>query len=109
MSHSLVLNITWPVIMKKDTAMENSCTLSGMNIPEILSELDAEIARLKNIRSLISGASSPTTATRGRGRPKGSVSATPKKTTKRKLTPDARARIAAAQKKRWADQRKTAK
>ena len=80
-----------------------------MNIPQILSDIDAEIARLKNIRSLLSGAPSPTTATRGRGRPKGSVSATPKKTTKRKLSPEARARIAAAQKKRWANQRKAAK
>ena len=79
-----------------------------MNIPQIVSEIDTEIARLKSIRSLLSGSYSPT-PTRGRGRPKGSVSATPKKTTKRKLTPDARARIAAAQKKRWADQRKTAK
>jgi hypothetical protein len=78
-----------------------------MNIPEILSELDAEIARLQHVRSLLSGSSSPATATRGR--PKGSVSAAPKKTAKRTLSPEARARIAAAQKKRWAKQKKAVK
>jgi hypothetical protein len=80
-----------------------------MNIPEILAEIDAEIARLKGIRSLLSGGSSPTTAIRGRGRPKGSANAATKKAAKSTLSPEARARIAAAQKKRWANQKKAAK
>lgn len=78
-----------------------------MDITLVLAEIDTEIARLKSIRELLSG-SSPT-PTRGRGRPKGSVNASPKKATKSRLSPEARARIAAAQKKRWSNQRKAAK
>jgi hypothetical protein len=63
----------------------------------ILSAIDAEIARLEEAKRLLGGA-------RSLGRKKG-------RTTKlrRRLSAEARARIAAAQKKRWAAVKKSAK
>ncbi|SDE82856.1 hypothetical protein [Terriglobus roseus] len=78
-----------------------------MNTNEILSAIDGEIAKLQEVRSLLTGYSDPTgTPKRGRGRPKKTVSAHP---VKRVLSEDAKARIAAAQKKRWAAQKKATK
>ena len=105
-----------------------------MDVNRILSELDAEIARLQHIRSALTGAGTSTVtpaAKSGRGRPKGSKNA-PKtvaskgvaaksaqataskpvaaKATKgkRKLSPEGRKRIADAMKRRWAERRKEA-
>jgi hypothetical protein len=72
----------------------------------IIAEIDAEIAKLQQARSLLAGTFSERT---GRGRPKGSknVKTAPSTTTtKRKLSPEGRKRIADAMKKRWADRRK---
>jgi hypothetical protein len=66
---------------------------------DILALIDAEIASLQQARALITGAS----VRRKPGRPVG----TGKK--KRKLSPEGRARIAAAVKARWAAQKKSAK
>jgi len=102
-----------------------------MDVDRIVSELDAEIARLQEIRTALTGlgtvASSSTTGKRGR--PKGSknlpkaASAAPAKTVtaktaaktvakktkgKRKLSPEGRKRIADAMKRRWAERRKEA-
>ena len=78
-----------------------------MALTGIIAEIDAQIAKLQQARSLLVGTQSEHT---GRGRPKGSKnatkSATPKKTTKRKLSPEGRKRIADAMKKRWAERRK---
>jgi hypothetical protein len=71
-----------------------------MNIEQIIAELDAEIGRLKQVKALLGGATAATTAKTGPGRPK-SIS-TPAKKKKRNLTPEGRARIAAAVKARWA-------
>jgi hypothetical protein len=106
-----------------------------MDINRILSELDAEIARLHGIRAALTGLNGPSSATtKGRrGRPRGSknntksvapaaakaitakaVAAAPvaakaaKKAAKRKLSPEGRKRIADAMKKRWAERRKQA-
>jgi hypothetical protein len=73
---------------------------------DILALIDADIAQLKAARALFVG----TTATQaGRGRPRVTTLATiaPKK--KSGLTPEGRARIAAATKARWAKQKKAAK
>jgi hypothetical protein len=75
-----------------------------MDVRRILSEIDAEIARLQQARSALTGiAGSGTVATR-RGRPKGSVNKTKTKR-KRNLSPEGRKRIADAMKRRWAERR----
>ncbi len=71
-----------------------------------IARLQAEVARLQSARDLISGGEA-TAPKRGRGRPKGSVNAViaPIATRRKKRKPmseEARAKIAAAQKKRWA-------
>lgn len=81
-----------------------------MDVNRILSELDAEIVRLQQIRAALSGAvGTGATEPKRRGRPKGSKNAAasgaaPKK--KRELSPEGRKRIAEAMKKRWAERRK---
>jgi hypothetical protein len=73
-----------------------------METKQIIAELDAEIARLQQVKALLS----PTT-TRSVGRPKGSTQpAAPKK---RQMSHEARERISVAQRKRWAKAKKTAK
>lgn len=61
---------------------------------DILSSIDAEIARLKQVRALLSSDGTKKTAT----------VATPKN---RKMSAAARKRIADAQRKRWAKQKST--
>jgi hypothetical protein len=73
-----------------------------METSAILAAIDAEIQRLQHARSVLSG---DTVARRGPGRPKGS-SRSPKK---RQLSPEGRAKIAAAQRARWAKRKKAAK
>lgn len=72
----------------------------------ILALIDAEIASLQQARASLTG----TAVKRGPGRPPKSASAPaakPKK--KRNLSPEGRARIAAAVKARWAAKKKAAK
>jgi hypothetical protein len=68
-----------------------------MAITEIIAELDAEIGRLEQARKLLSNGSnlqlSNLAAPKSAGRKR------------RKLSPEARKRIADAQRKRWAAQR----
>jgi hypothetical protein len=73
-----------------------------MEINTILAAIEAEIQRLQQARTLLAG---DTGAKRGPGRPKGSA-AGPKK---RRLSPEARAKIAAAQRARWAKAKRAAK
>jgi ElaB/YqjD/DUF883 family membrane-anchored ribosome-binding protein len=68
-------------------------------IESILKELDTEIARLLEVRKLLSNAGTESVK----------KSTTAKKRSKRSLSPEARARIAAAQRKRWAAIQKSAK
>jgi len=65
-----------------------------MTTDKIIAEIDAEIARLRQVRALLSGDETKKAAT----------SATPKK---RKMSAAARKRIADAQRKRWAKQKAT--
>jgi len=74
-----------------------------MTIEVVLSQIDAEISRLEQARALLSGE----VQKRKPGRPKGAVA--PIATKKRKMSPEGRARIAAAVKARWAKQKKAAK
>ena len=81
-----------------------------MTTEEMLSIIDAEITKLQNVRSLLTGYSDPTVAIqkRGPGRPKKAPAAA-KKSAKRVMSDEARAKIAAAQKKRWAAAKKSSK
>jgi hypothetical protein len=81
--------------------LSRSAIFADVNTHEILIALDAEIARLQHARSLIAGSSEP----KRRGRPAKSAPSATSAPRKRRLSPDARKKIAAAQKKRWAKQK----
>ena len=72
-----------------------------MEVSQILTELDKEIARLQEARSLLAGGSL-------RGRGAGKKSASTPRTGKRKLSAEGRRRIAEAMKRRWAERKKQA-
>jgi hypothetical protein len=79
-----------------------------MNTDALIRELDMEIARLQQVKALLSGAT--VKAKRG-PKPKGSKHATSfaygsNKPPRRTMTAEGRARIAAAQKARWAKAKK---
>jgi hypothetical protein len=83
-----------------------------MDVSKILAEIDGKIASLQEARAAIVSLETGSFAPKAkRGRPKGSTNAvkTPKLAKKRNLTPEGRARIAAAMQRRWAKQRKAAK
>jgi hypothetical protein len=66
-----------------------------METTQILAEIDSEIRRLQDVRVLLAGSASKLAKTAGRK--------------KRHLSAEARERIAAAQRKRWAKRKKAAK
>ena len=70
-----------------------------MSITNLIAEIDREIARLQQAKQLLTGA----TGKRGPGRPAGAGNKP-----RRVLSAAARAKIAAAQRARWAKQKKTA-
>lgn len=83
-----------------------------MEVSRIIAEIDAQISKLQQARTLLSGTTAASVRT-GPGRPKGSkntaaVAAAPavKSARKRKLSPEGRKRIADAMKKRWAERKK---
>ena len=75
-----------------------------MAIDSILAQIDSEISRLTQARSLLAGSGSSTTTAR-----KTRKTATPKGRKSRVLSPEARKRIADAQRKRWAAQKAKSK
>ncbi|MGI4755317.1 MAG: hypothetical protein ACRYGF_00535 [Janthinobacterium lividum] len=77
-----------------------------MNNNAILAALDVEINKLQQARAMLSSAATAP-AKKNVGHPKGSKQA-PAKAAKRVLSEEARSRIAAAQKKRWAAAKKAA-
>jgi len=78
-----------------------------MTIANLLPLIDAQIAALKQARALLT-TTEVETVKPTRGRPKGSKNA-PAKKKKLNISPEGRARIAAAVKRRWAAQKKAAK
>jgi hypothetical protein len=83
-----------------------------MALKEVIALIDAEIAALKQARTLLATGSAVTVAKRKPGRPpkvQPDTTATPNRKRKRKLSPEGRARIAEAARKRWATQKKAAK
>lgn len=71
----------------------------------IIESIDAEISRLQQVRSLLAQSTGIGTKIATSGRKPGR----PAKKAKRTLSPEARAKIAAAQKRRWAAAKKAAK
>ena len=101
-----------PSRVKNSAPLTNAWNDDGyyneVNIDGIIANIDSEIARLQQARTLIAAFDAP--AIKRRGRPK-NVSAVnlPSDAKKRKpLSAEARARIAAAQKRRWAASKKSA-
>lgn len=90
-------------------------------LDHLIAEIDKEIARLQQVRNLLSGGGggvpSPFAAKKTvhkRRAPSGGDAGVPspsakKISRKRVLSAEARAKIAAAQRKRWAEQKKSAK
>ncbi len=82
-----------------------------MNIEAIIEQIDAEISKLQQAKVLLNGATA-TSSKRGPGRPKvasvtsSSVAPTP---AKRVMSAEGKAKIAQAQKARWAKSRRAAK
>lgn len=75
-----------------------------MDVSRMLSEIDAEISRLQQARSALTGIAGSGTVAPRRGRPKGSGTKTAAKR-QRNLSPEGRKRIADAMKRRWAERR----
>jgi len=81
-----------------------------MNIEEIIEHIDSEISKLQEARSLLVGSDSR--MARGPGHPKKKATVArilAVKPAKRVMSAEGKARIAAAQKARWAKAGKTAK
>jgi len=79
-----------------------------MAIDSILAQIDSEIARLTQVRALLSGnGKSSVAGTKTKSAAAGAPAKSARK--KRVLSPEARKRIADAQRKRWAAQRAKAK
>ena len=76
-----------------------------MEIKAILAEIDAEISRLQQAKTLLSD----TPEKRKPGRPASKSVTTAAAPKKRQISAEGRARIAAAQKARWAAAKKKAK
>jgi len=79
-----------------------------MALTDILAQLDAEIARLQQAKALLASSDVSTAPAKRRGRPnKDTASPAPAKSVKKKrnLSPEGRARIAEAVKRRWASQK----
>jgi hypothetical protein len=80
-----------------------------VELAAIVVEIDKEIARLQEARTLLSG--EPVRAKRGRPKSVGVAAAKQPKTRKkgvRRLSPEGRTRIAEAMKRRWAERKKLA-
>jgi hypothetical protein len=77
--------------------------IAYVNTQAIITALDTEIARLQHVRSVIASSGEA----KRPGRSAKSAPSTVPAPKKRKLSPEARKKIAAAQKKRWAKQKAT--
>jgi hypothetical protein len=81
-----------------------------MALKDIVAQIDGEIARLQQARALIAATGVPAVVRRGKPKTNGGTPALSKPAKKkRNLSPEGRARIAEAVKRRWATQRGKAK
>jgi hypothetical protein len=81
-----------------------------MNTAKMIAALDEELSRLRQVRELLAGGAPEEPVKRKRGRPaKTAIKTTMAPVTKkRNLSDEARQRIAEAQKRRWAAQKRVA-
>lgn len=77
-----------------------------MQLSKILAEIDLEISRLEQARSLLAGGSAP--AAKKTRKAKSAEAEAPKRKKKRNLSPEGRKRIAEAVRRRWELQKKAA-
>lgn len=77
-----------------------------MQLSKILAEIDLEISRLEQARSLLAGGSAP--AVKKTRKTKSAEAEAPKRKKKRNLSPEGRKRIAEAVRRRWELQKKAA-
>ena len=78
-----------------------------MNTAKMIEALDEELARLRQIRNLLAGDTPAEPEKRRRGRPaKATTKPVAPEAKKRNLSDEARQRIAEAQKRRWAAQKR---
>jgi hypothetical protein len=84
-----------------------------MQINEIVAALNQEISRLEQVRNLLANSAPSEQTGKRRGRPKGSVNKPAaeieSESPKRQMSAEGRARIAEAQRKRWAASKQTGK
>lgn len=78
-----------------------------MNLSAILHEIDAEIERLQKAKALLSASSTPAKKRRRPAKTASLPSSAPVPK-RRTLSPEAKAKIAEAQRRRWAAQKKAA-
>jgi hypothetical protein len=79
-----------------------------MQLSKILAEIDLEIARLEQARTLLAGDSAPAVKKTRKAKLAEAVEAPAKRKKKRNLSPEGRKRIAEAVKRRWELQKKAA-
>jgi hypothetical protein len=77
-----------------------------LNSQEILEQIDNEIARLQQVKALLQGSNGHKAASASRHSLSVASSSAPQAKVKRVLSPEARKKIAAAQRRRWAKARK---
>ena|SRR5580765_526277 len=82
-----------------------------MNTNDIVMAIDAEIAQLQKVKALLTETGVPSKRKPGRpaGSPTKAITVAAKPAKRRKMSAEGRAKIAAAQKARWASYKKTAK
>ena len=79
-----------------------------MQLSRILAEIDQEISRLEQARTLLAGEDSPVTRKTRKTKSAGTEVEAPKRKKKRNLSPEGRKRIAEAVRRRWELQKKAA-
>lgn len=87
---------------RRDATKPVACYAVPVNTEDLLAAIDQEIARLQSARNLLAGSEEA----KRRGRPAGTGK---KQAKKRTLSASARAKIAEAQRKRWAASREQTK
>lgn len=92
--------------MTTSLSLKEQVYLQMMTTEEIILHIDEEISRLTEARDLVAGTASATKVARGPRKAGLQVAAPRALRAKRVISPEGRARIAAAQKLRWSKQKR---